>query len=177
MRAERAVRVERVDRAERVGARAALTRRAGAAGGVLAGALVVLALGGCSAQAPQPRPNAPHTSSPSPAATVSPAAAPTTAAATTPARPRTPASAAAATHPARTATAGHCTTGCSGAHHAPTAADGLREDPGPRPTGQATGPGTHPEPGTYVPGQDGPSDTAPVILPGSPPAQPAPPTP
>lgn len=155
------MRVGRDERAGRFGARAAV--------GLPAAALVVLALGGCSAQAPQPRPNVPQTVSASPTATVSPAAVPTTAVpTTTPPAPRRT-QAAATTHPARTATAGHCTTGCSGAHHAPTAADGLREDPGPRPTGQATGPGTHREPGTYVPGQDGPSDTAPVILPGAPP--------
>ncbi|MFB8183276.1 LamG-like jellyroll fold domain-containing protein [Streptomyces sp. NPDC055966] len=51
----------------------------------------------------------------------------------------------------------------------PTAQMGLRENPGPAPTGQATGPGTHAEVGTKT-AATGPSDTAPVHLHGKLPA-------
>ncbi|MEU1449237.1 hypothetical protein [Streptomyces mirabilis] len=48
----------------------------------------------------------------------------------------------------------------------PTAKTGLRENPGKRPAGQATGRGTTPQPGTKT-AATGPSDTAPVELHGS----------
>jgi hypothetical protein len=48
----------------------------------------------------------------------------------------------------------------------PTAETGLRENPGKRPVGQATGRGTTPQPGTKT-AATGPSDTAPVELHGS----------
>ncbi|MET7356213.1 polymorphic toxin-type HINT domain-containing protein [Streptomyces mirabilis] len=48
----------------------------------------------------------------------------------------------------------------------PTAETGLRENPGKRPAGQATGRGTTPQPGTKT-AATGPSDTAPVELHGS----------
>lgn len=113
-----------------------------------AATVAVLALSGCSAPDHAPRPAAARSAAPVPTATPSPSATePTASPAPQTTAPRTPAPRPSSAAPRRTpaTTASH--------RHAPTAQDGLREDPGPRPTGQPTGPGTTPQPGTAVPGR------------------------
>jgi hypothetical protein len=126
-------------------------------------------LSGCSARTPAATPAhavvqpASSTASPSASAsgtTPAPNPSPTHA---TPRPTPTPKSRATSNSGAGTSTGSRCASGCPATHHAPTAQDGLHENPGPRPTGQATGPGTVPQPGTSAAGQ-GPSLQTPVVL-------------
>lgn len=148
-------------------------------GGIAALAmLTALTVSGCSASPSAPRPAAVHsaqattgaspsttTASPSPTAlSPRPSASPT--------RPATPRTTPPHTAQPGTAAAPYRKPAPTAPHtHAPTAQDGLKEDPGPRPTGQPTGPGTHPEPGSSAPGQ-GPSLYPPATPSGTAPPRP-----